>query len=67
MAAFGEDVDIDATHAQTMKNRDSIPAGHWLKVVAAAKNRGIRGVNVKALAAIAAEKEAQKKLKEAGT
>lgn len=55
-ARFAEAVGIEAFHAQTMKARDSIPAAHWSKVVAAAADRGIDWVTLEVLAELAEAK-----------
>ncbi len=59
LEAFGADIGIDGAHARTLKMRDALPSKYWMKVEKAAKKRGILGVDLKVLAQIAAEKEAQ--------
>lgn len=53
---FADAVGIKPFHAQTMKTRDSIPPGYWSDVVKAAAELGIKGINLEALARIAAAK-----------
>lgn len=52
-ARFAEAIGIKDSHAQTMKTRGSIPPAYWNAVVAAAMAKGIDGVTLEALAAIA--------------
>jgi hypothetical protein len=60
VADFAGDIGIARKHAQTMKDRKSIPAPYWAKVMAAAAARGIVGVTLERLAEIA-EAEAERK------
>jgi hypothetical protein len=53
---LGEAIGVSRTHAGTMKARKSIPPEYWQRLVAAATERGIEGVTLEALAAIAARK-----------
>ena len=65
IAAFGSAtqfavaVGIPPSHARTMKARDSIPASRWLAVAAAAKQHGIEGVTIEAMASIEAQRAGQ--------
>lgn len=65
-AKFSQAVGIEPFHGQTMKSRDSIPAGHWPQVVAAASERGINGITHEKLSAIARAKLEAKKAERAG-
>lgn len=62
IAAFGgvvpfrEAMQLRDLNARQMKQRDSIPAGYWPKVVAAANERNIDGVTLSVLAELAQEK-----------
>lgn len=60
MAAFGADIGCNPGHAQTMKNRDSIPPEYWLSVEAAARNLGFEDITIKTLAEIASRKKKKK-------
>lgn len=59
-ARFAEAIGIPAFHAQTMKQRGSIPPGYWARTVAAAKAARIGGITLDALAEIAAAKADRK-------
>lgn len=54
---------VDVT-ARQMKLRDSIPAGYWPRVVEEAKQRGIEGVTLEALAKIAQTKLEESRAKQ---
>lgn len=52
-SAFGEAIGIPDSHARAMKARKSIPDGYWLKVVEAARERGIKDVTLESFASLA--------------
>lgn len=54
-AAFGEAIGVPDSHARTMKARDSIPAAHWQRVVAASIIKSIPGVSLEVLVRLAAK------------
>jgi len=54
-AAFGEAIGVPDSHARTMKARDSIPAAHWQRVVAASIIKNIPGISLEALVRLAAK------------
>lgn len=62
IAAFGgvvpfrDALGLPDVNARQMKQRDSIPAGYWPRVVAEATARGIDNVNLELLARLAAAK-----------
>lgn len=62
IAAFGgvvpfrEAMGLPYVNASQMKQRDSIPAGYWPKVVDEAARLGIEGVTLETLAKLAAAK-----------
>lgn len=51
---LAEAIGIRPVHAQTMRNRKSIPAIYWLDIVEAAREKRIKGVTFDALAKISA-------------
>lgn len=51
---FAAAIGISASHARTMKARDSIPAARWLAVADAARLRGLSDVSIEAMASIEA-------------
>lgn len=53
---YSRAVGIAEFHARTMKSRDSIPPGYWPRVVEAAKESGVEGVTLEALADLAKAK-----------
>ena len=53
-------IEIPPGHAQTMKNRNSIPAAYWPAIVRAARERRIRGVTHEALAGIAKTRQTKR-------
>jgi hypothetical protein len=53
-AAFASDLKITGLRARQWRRRNSIPAGKWLDVIAAAEARGFDGITVDRLASIAA-------------
>jgi hypothetical protein len=53
---YAEAIGIPGFHAQSMKNRDSIPPAYWSDTVTAASERDISGVTLKRLADIAKAK-----------
>jgi hypothetical protein len=55
-AEFGRAIKVPGFHAQTMKNRDSIPPRFWLRLVEASKARNIEGITLETLANFAAAK-----------
>ena len=57
-AKFADAVGIEGFHAQTMKQRNSIPPAYWSDTVSAAEARGIEGITFEALASIAKAKTA---------
>lgn len=56
-ADFARDIGIKPTHAQVMKFRRSIPSSYWARIVSAAAERGIDGVTLDVLAAVAAARQ----------
>lgn len=58
---FAEAIGIPDFHAQSMKNRDSIPDTYWADTVAAAKRAAIPGVTLEKLAALAKAKGAERR------
>lgn len=58
-AKYGEAIRIEGFHAQTMKQRGSIPPAYWADTVAAASERHIEGVTLERLAEIAKAKRPQ--------
>jgi hypothetical protein len=62
IAAFGgvvpfrDALNLPDVNARQMKQRDSIPAGYWPRVVAEAKHRQIPGVTLEVLAILAKAK-----------
>lgn len=54
---FGRDIGITPKHAQTMKDRDSIPDLYWDRVVIAAAERGIQGVTLRKLQELSKRKK----------
>ena len=53
---FAKAVGVAESHARTMKARDSIPPEYWQAAVAHAASRGIEGVTLDLLAALAARR-----------
>lgn len=53
ITAFAEDVGKTATHARTMRRRNSIPFPYWDAVIAGAQRRGLPPVTEQELKAIA--------------
>lgn len=53
-AVFARDIGITRKHAQTMKERGSIPVAYWPGVVAAAKTRKLEGVTLDLLVQLCA-------------
>lgn len=49
ISEFARDIGIKPTHATVMKLRGSIPPDHWPAVVAAAEDRGIKGITLETL------------------
>lgn len=64
LPAFAEDIDVIYVTAQAMHRRDSIPSEHWEATVAGASKRGIGGVTLERLAAIAASRRTTKSAKQ---
>ena len=58
-------VDIQATYeaAKQMRRRENIPSEYWADAVAGASKRGIEGVTLERLAAIAASRRTTKSAK----
>lgn len=62
IAAFGgvvpfrEAMGLEDVNARQMKQRDSIPARYWAKVVAAANERSLEGITLEVLADLAQSK-----------
>lgn len=54
--AFARDVGITVNNAKQMRRRDTIHSSHWLAIVSAARERGMHGVTLEALAAISADR-----------
>lgn len=53
LADFAQDIGVEVTHAQTIKNRNSIPAKYWWTLTKAAKKRGLKIINIETLARLA--------------
>ena len=53
--ALARDVGAPAGRVAVWRYRDRIPATYWLKLVAAAAERGIEGVSLETLAALSEE------------
>jgi hypothetical protein len=51
---FGRDIGVSGVTARAMRNRNSIAAQYWRRIVRAAEVRGISGVTLELLAALAA-------------
>jgi hypothetical protein len=58
-AKFAEAINIKGFHAQSMKERDSIPPAYWADTVSAALQRDIEGVTLEKLADLAKAKRPQ--------
>lgn len=56
---FASDLGIPVEHAAAMKRRDSVPPGHWERLVAGAERRGIQ-VTLEVLAGLAASRKSRK-------
>ncbi len=54
--AFAEGIDIPASHARTMKARNSIPPEYWRATLRLAEEKGAAGVNAEALMRMRAAK-----------
>lgn len=50
IAAFGADIGVSDMHARAMKRRGSVPPEYWPQLVRAAKSKGVREVDIEALA-----------------
>lgn len=59
LSAFADDLGVTIHAAKQMRSRDSIAAEHWTRMVEAAKERRIRGINPTVLAAIRTGKKAK--------
>lgn len=55
-ARFADAIGIKGFHAQTMKQRGSIPPAYWSDTVKAAQERDIEGVTLEKLAEMAKRK-----------
>lgn len=55
-ARYADAIGIKDFHAQTMRQRGSIPPAYWSDTVKAAQERDIEGVTLETLARIAAAK-----------
>lgn len=55
---FAGDIGITPLLARQMRNRDSISAKYWQRIIDAADERDIPGVTYEALAALAARRRA---------
>lgn len=53
LADFADDIGVVENTAKQMKKRDSIPHVYWACVVTGAKQRGLKGVTLEALAQLA--------------
>jgi hypothetical protein len=51
---FADDLGVLYGTAKAMRRRGKVPAEHWLRMVEAAKERGIDGVSLEVLAAAVA-------------
>jgi hypothetical protein len=60
LSAFAEDIDVIYVTAQAMHRRDSIPPEYWSATVDGALRRGIAGINLETMAAIAASRRGSK-------
>jgi hypothetical protein len=58
-ARFAREIGIPVGHAQTMRQRGSIPAAYFLRTAIAARRLKIKGVTVATLAALAAARARQ--------
>lgn len=58
-ADFARDIGVKPNHGQVMKARGSIPPSYWPDVVSAARQRGIEGVTIERLAAMAASRRSR--------
>lgn len=58
-AKYAEAINIEAFHAQTMKNRGSIPPGYWRRTIDAAKRLGLKSITEQQLIDLAHAKAAQ--------
>jgi hypothetical protein len=58
-AEFARDIGVKPNHGQVMKLRGSIPPTYWPAVVAAARARGIKGITIEKLAAMAAARRSR--------
>lgn len=58
LTAFAADVGVGYESAKAMRRRSSIPPAYWKRMVDAARDRGIDGVNYERLAEIVALPEA---------
>lgn len=56
---YAEAIGIEGFHAQTMKQRGSIPPAYWSDTVSAATARGIEGITLERLAELAKAKRTQ--------
>lgn len=59
-ARYAEAIGIQPVHAQTMKQRRSIPPKYWARTVTAAATAKIDGVTLEALAEIAEARAAER-------
>jgi len=59
-ASFGEAIGIPSFHAQTMKQRGSIPPAYWARTVKAAQERAVDGVTLERLAQLAEAKASER-------
>ena len=57
VAEFAKDVDQKLETVRKWKQRESIPAGHWLAIVEAAQKRGI-DISIESLASMSQQRAA---------
>lgn len=57
---YAASIGVETFHAQSMKNRDSIPPAYWNKTVGAAEDGAIEGVTLDVLAKLAEAKADQR-------
>jgi hypothetical protein len=59
-AKYAKAIGVPGFHAQSMKNRDSIPPAYWDDTVSAASSRDIGGVTLELLAKLAKAKRPER-------
>lgn len=56
LAEFADDLGVPYVTAKAMRRRSSVPASHWMRMVAVASEKGFSGVTLEALALHASQK-----------